>query len=89
MKPVNDYLIIEDTDQPALTDKEKREATQAVLYTPPAEQTHIRRFKIVDAPITHDFKIGGYIAVKVADLQPFFGGKYFVKIDQVIAVEAQ
>jgi len=84
MKPINNHLIVEDTDQP----KPMTTAGGTVLYTPPTEQTHIRKYKVAVAGYNDWGFVGGeFVSVRVKDAEPFFDGKFIVAIENVVAAE--
>lgn len=68
MRPVNNYLFVEEVET-KLTQKEMREAPNtAVLYTPPEKNPNVREYKVIASGNLKAFPLGVHVLAQVKDV---------------------
>ena len=97
MYPTNNNLFLKEIieeDSPLAVP----ESRTPVLYNPNAANLAIRRYEIVDITsnilmgdkfsIAGDIiEVGDQVAVRVKDIEDFFGGIVFTEVDNVVAIQ--
>ena len=83
MRPVNNYLFIENVEQPKPTEKEMREA---VLYVPPSENQNVREFKVLQSTNLKSFPLDCRVVARLKDVIDI-NGFLAVKEQDVIGVK--